>query len=426
MLRVPWLSFAAAFAILLCFAQCSPSFCAVGGRLLRAIGAGRRGSAVRVAAAFLLASLERVWVVVAALSAAIAMLVALSVMVGSFRQTVDQWVGQTVRGDVYISPAAGRVSGSRATLPNPVVSGAARLPGAALVDAYRYIVLSDQGDEIIIGARHAAVMLARPGYRVRRGSTRAALMDLSLGDQALVSGVFADRRRLSEGDHFSLDTPRGRVRFRVAGIFDDYTSDQGLVVFSLEEYRRLWNDSSINSLAVYARPGVSPGDLARQAEAAFPGYQLVIRTNGELKRIILAIFDQTFRVTYVLELIAVLVALLGIASTLMTLTVQRQRQLAAIRALGATRKQIGAVVMVEAAVIAAVAWALGSLCGTALAAELVYVVLPGFFHWTVEMAISPGIFLESLALMMPASLVAAIAPAAAATKVEVSRALRME
>jgi len=422
----PLLSFAAAFSILFGFSLLAPAACLAAAAIVDPIAARAPGIALPTGSAFLRASLERVWVVAAALAAAVSMLVGLSTMVGSFRQTVGQWVAQTVIGDVYVAPSALAVAGSAALLPNGVLSRVRLIPGVAQIDEYRFVDVLDRGRDITLTARRIPVMLAHPSYQLRHGDLAAALHDLGEGNAALVSSTLAALYHVNEGGILRIPTPAGRIGFRVAGIFPDYSSDQGVIVIPLETYRRIWRDESINSLALYLKPGARPGAVADAVDAAFPRLALNIRTNGELRAEILRIFDQTFRVTYALEAITVLVALLGIASTLITLALQRSRQFAILRAVGASREQVMASILVEAGLIGGIAWALGSVCGTALAAELIYFVLPAFFHWTVQLNFQPQIYAWSFVLVIPAALLAGALPALAASRIEISRGMRVE
>ena len=54
----------------------------------------------------------------------------------------------------------------------------------------------------------------------------------------------------------------------------------------------------------------------------------------------LRIFDSTFAITYALELIAIVVAMLGVAGTLLTLVLERRRELSMLRLIGADRRQV--------------------------------------------------------------------------------------
>jgi putative ABC transport system permease protein len=425
-LLAPKLGMAAALGILAGFALLAAPLCRVIGMVGVRVAGHTHGISVRAGASFLLASLERVWVVVAALGASLAMFVALAVMIGSFRLTVTEWVSQTVVGDVYVAPGAGASISSTAVLPAELLRRIDSVPGIRLVDPYRRIEIAYRDSLVYLVARNWQAVALVKNYTLRSGSLAVALAGLAAGRSVLVSGPFADRYRVSTGQQIALDTPTGVRSFRVAGIFRDYTSEQGLVMMSLPMYRKLWRDDAVSSVALYAQTGVSAEDLARDVAAAFPRSRLLIRTNKTLKRVILGIFDQTFRVTYSLEAVSVVVALLGIASTLLTLVISRSRQIAILRAVGASGRQVVGVILTEAILIALSSWALGLACGGALSVELIDVVLPGFFHWTVQPYWQPWISGQALLLIVPASLVAAIIPAISAIQIPISQALRTE
>ena len=73
----------------------------------------------------------------------------------------------------------------------------------------------------------------------------------------------------------------------------------------------------------------------------------------------LRIFDSTFAITYALQAIAIVVALLGIVGTLMTLVIERRRELGILRAVGASRGQVRAMIVAEAAMLGTISQVAG-------------------------------------------------------------------
>ena len=82
--------------------------------------------------------------------------------------------------------------------------------------------------------------------------------------------------------------------------------------------------------------------------AAGDDHRLFIRTNRTLRAEVLRIFDATFAITWALQAIAIVVAILGVAATLLTLVLERRRELAMLRLVGAGRRQIRRMVVIEA------------------------------------------------------------------------------
>ena len=153
----------------------------------------------------------------------------------------------------------------------------------------------------------------------------------------LISESFARRFHLAEGETLQLPVSRRRQSFPIAGIFFDYTRDQGTVFLSAKNFRKFWHDDRVNSLALYLKKDANPEAVAEEFRDRFSAKgEFSIYSNRLLRTRIFEIFDQTFAVTYVLRTIAVLVAVVGIFLGLTTLVTERSRELGIMRAIGAS------------------------------------------------------------------------------------------
>jgi putative ABC transport system permease protein len=159
---------------------------------------------------------------------------------------------------------------------------------------------------------------------------------------------------------------------------------------------------------------------------AEPGTWLNVTPHRILRQRVLRIFDQTFRITWALQAIAVLVAVLGVFATLTALVVERARDLGVLRAVGALRSQVRTIVLVESGLLGGIGALLGCGLGVVLALLLVHVINRQFFGWTIQFAFAPGVLVQAVALMVIASLVAALAPARRATLRSPGEAMRNE
>jgi len=155
-------------------------------------------------------------------------------------------------------------------------------------------------------------------------------------------------------------------------------------------------------------------------------YQLFIVSHRELRNEVLKVFDQTFAITYSLELIAILVAFLGIINSLNALVIERQRDIGIFRAIGAFRKQVEKTVLVEAGLIGFFSYLLGLLCGILLSLLLIYVINRQSFGWTIQFSIPLWSLVEAGLLVMVTSLVAGLIPARRAARMNTVETLRME
>jgi putative ABC transport system permease protein len=373
------------------------------------------------------AALDRSAAVIAALGVAVAMLIGLALMVGSFRQTVGIWIDQTLRADLFIGPTGQEVSGVDAVLPKDVLPKVRALSGVAAVDTYRSRPIQIGNQETNLSASDLKIR-ARFGHLwLRKGDSESVLSRISGKSEAVVSENFARRFKVREGDSVHLVTPTGPATLTVRGVYYDYSSDAGVLLLDRAVYARLWKDEAISNLALYLKPGIS-GDAVREAFLRRLGgkYDLRVVNNAELRRNVLNIFDQTFAITYALQIIAVLVAMLGIGNALLAILLQRQREIGILRAIGASKGQIVRISLLEASLLATWGHLVGSLSGIVLAVHLVYVINRQFFGWTLQFRITPMPFLLSYGLVSVAALVAAIPPSRKAVGVSVAEAVRTE
>jgi putative ABC transport system permease protein len=389
---------------------------------------------LRLAAAELRTGLPRAAVTVAALGSALAMVIGVSVMVESFRRTVDLWVSQTVRADLYVAPAAGqRTAGSDAVLSPEVIAAVEAMPEVRALDRLRRfeIAIGEDGGRPGRSARGGAayfdVLAQESTFLFRKGDARAILTAAAAQGAVLVSEPFARHHRLAEGDTLRLATPSGPAAFPIAGVFYDYSSDAGLVLIDLGLYRRWWRDPAINSLALYLRDPAAAGTVrAGLLSRVGRDHAFVVRSHRDIRELALAQFDQTFAVTMTLKAIAIIVAMAGVFFTLSASIVERRAQLGLLRAIGATAGQIRRMVLGEAALIGLASLAVGTVTGIGLALLLVFVINKQFFGWTILWILTPRPLIEALAVVIGASLLAAWIPGQAAMRTDPAASLREE
>jgi putative ABC transport system permease protein len=199
-------------------------------------------------------------VTVGAMVVALAMLVSVSTMVHSFRRTVQVWIGQTIRADLYVSRAARMVRGADSRLPGAVLEAVRDTPGVAEVDGLRALHLEDDRGAFVLVAGNLDVLARRGSLLFRGGNPAAVLQQLTTGGRAAVSETFAERRGLREGDWIRLQTPGGPVSLQIAGVYYDYTPEGGVVLLDRALFRKAWGDDWLTSLAIYLAPG-SPSPM---------------------------------------------------------------------------------------------------------------------------------------------------------------------
>ena len=237
--------------------------------------------------------------------------------------------------------------------------------------------------------------------------------------EVLVSEPWSRRFGAARGGWASLRTARGVRSFRIAGVYRDFSNDRGTVLLDRVLYLQLFDDPRVTSAGVLARPGVAPEELRRKILAVLGDrFALEVTTNRELREQVLRIFDRTFTVTHALEGIAITVAILGIANALVASAVERRRSFCLLRALGASRRQITAAVLLEASLAGAVAVVAAILAGAAFAALLIGVINPQSFGWSVVLHVPLVRLAAAISLVLAAAFAAGIVPGRIAASVD--------
>lgn len=374
-------------------------------------------------------------VTVSAFLVGVAIMVGVMVMIRSFRDTVEIWIDQTVMADFIVAPAGWPhvVRGGSASQALPG-SWRTRLAGAAhvsAVDAYRDVRIELEGRPTALVSRDLALHAARSRYLFLEGDSAAILSLAAAGEGVILSEVVANHLHVVKGSQISMSTPVGEKSMPVLGVFYDYATDGGKIVIDRSLYQQWWNDDGVTVFPVYIDPGVDLEQardalLEQLAEASGGSLLPTVLSNGELRREILRIFDRTFTLTYVLEAIAVIIAMLGIINTLVTSVVERRRELATLQALGSSRGQITALILWEAGYLGLLGTAMGLVGGLALAWILIRVINRQSFGWTIQVSWPLGLLVEVAVLALVASLLAGFWPARWAARQPLVEGLRYE
>ena len=417
-------SYAGLFAAFLGMALVVPAVAVLVMRLVERPLAGALGPTGRMAARGVVASLSRTGVAMSALAIAVAATVGVTVMIGSFRDTVAAWLATSLQADVYVSSPS--LVGNRpdATLPPSLLARLRAAPGVAHAGTSRVARVN------VDGARTALVTIDPPraaarAFRFADGRADDAWAAFTAGD-VFVSEPLAYRRGLGVGQRLRVRSDRGDVTLRVAAVVRDYGSSEGVILIARSAYDRLWDDRAISSIAIYAMPGLAPAELVRTLRLAAGGDEVLIRPSATIREASLAIFDRTFAVTGVLRLIVTVVAFVGVLAAVMALELDRGRELAVLRAQGVTPGEVWRLVTAQTGLLGLVAGLAAIPVGLALAALLVFVINRRAFGWTLDFALTAAPLAQALGLALAAAVLAGLYPAWRLSRRPLAAALREE
>lgn len=321
---------------------------------------------------------------VAGVVASLALSVALTIMVASFRDGVSSWLGSVLPADLYARSAGSSSAAEQAWFGADWVAQAAQVPGIQRLEASRSVGL------LMSPERPQVTLIARP---LPDPAAQLPLLQAPLPARTDEVGVFVSEAMVSlygatPGSLLQLPLRAGLQTVRVRGVWRDYVRQFGSVVMAQGDYQRLTGDMRLNDLALWLAPGTTTAAAQQALRALMPDpAMLEFASSTELRKMSLHIFDRSFAVTYYLQAVAIVIGLVGIAASLSAQVLARRKEFGLLSHLGLTRRQVVLVVAGEAAAWVASGVLVGLVLGLAISMVLVFVVNPQSFHWSMDLVL---------------------------------------
>lgn len=369
----------------------------------------------------------RTSVTVSALMIGIALSVAVKGTMLSFKASVEEWLHQSVTADLVIRSSSALPGPDAVDMPETLGDEIRKVAGVEAVNRFRMVQQEYQGTNVVLYSVEMPVYRQySPGIWVE-GKADRVYDAVTAKNAVYVSENFMNRFGVHSGDEIELTTPSGPQRFRIEGVRVDYMSDQGVIGMDRVIFKKYWKDNGVDSYDVFLAPGAQVGAV-RDAIATGPGkpYRLVLQTNAEYRKEVENAIDQSFKITYAMELIAIIIAVIGIINTLMVSVLDRTREIGMLRAIGFTREQVRKLVVSEAGVMGVVAGVFGAFAGVGFSLIITRVILRSVIGWTTPFVFPTTSMATGMILAVVVSMASGFYPAWKAASANIIRALEYE
>jgi putative ABC transport system permease protein len=342
----------------------------------------------------------------AAVVAAVGLMIAMAIMVASFRDSLDAWLQRMLPADLYLRTGA---AGDTGFLDRASQEAIARLPGIRRIEFLRaqQVLLDPSLPRVTLLARdldaaraEAVLPLIVPPVRPGPGEPPSMW----------ITEIVADLYRLRPGARVEVPLAGRSAAFTVAGVWRDYARQNGALLIDRAVYIALTADHLVTDAALWLAPGVAPGQVQAALRSALPhGERIEVALPDEIRQLSLGIFDRTFAVTYALEGCAILIGLFGLSTGVASQVAARRREFGVLRHIGMTRGQIKAMLACEGLLSSALGLAVGLIPGWLISLILIHVINRQSFHWSMELHMPWALLsLLALALLLLATLTAAV------------------
>jgi putative ABC transport system permease protein len=321
------------------------------------------------------------------------LMVAMAIMVYSFRVSFEDWLGKLLPADLQLRGALGN---DTAYWSPQDQQAAAALAGVARAEFRRTRPL-------LLDARRPPVTLIVRGSSARQVNEELPLLQSFAGPvaddapPAWISEAVADLYGYAPGARIDLPLGGQLRHFTVAGIWRDYARAFGAVVITRPAYIEASHDADANEGSVWLEPGSDPARVEAELRAALThgatassssaAATFEVLTSTALRERSLRIFDRAFAITYGIEAVAVIIGLMGVSFAASSTALARRAEFGMLRHVGMLRRQVVAMLASEGVLMSSLGVLYGLILGGALSLVLVYVVNRQSFNWSIDFAV---------------------------------------
>ncbi len=299
--------------------------------------------------------------------------------------------------------------------------------GITAIDQFRAIDISYNNLPVVLATGDFSVLSKFGNLVIKAGSPAGKLNHYMVNrNSAIVSEAFSLKHKVKVGDTLNLKTPSGPADLEIAAIYFDYSRERGYIILDRTTFLKFYQESKINSFVIYLNDKTKLNNVRKEILNKLHEHRLIIRSNSELKKQVLEVFDKTFAITYSLELIAILVAVLGLFNTLVSLILERKREIGILRFIGAFTGQVKRMILIEAGILGLIGSVMGLMAGIVVSYILIFVINKQSFGWTIQIHFPYLYIFLLVAFSWGISVLAGLYPARLAQQLNPKEAVRVE
>ena len=337
------------------------------------------------------------------------LMVAMAIMIHSFRVSFDHWLGKLLPADLQLREPFGN---DTAFWSSADQASLAAIPGVSQVEFRRT-------RQLLLDPKRAPVTLIARGASEAETAAQLPLVRSAqaprANSSAWISEALQDLYGYKVGDTIAVPLAGHMIPFTVAGVWRDYARLSGSIVISRDTYQADTGDTGANEGSVWLNPGVEAASMEKLLRSHLnDGDAVEITTTAALHERSLKIFDRAFAITYALEVIAVIIGLTGVSFAASSTALARRAEFGMLRHIGMLRTQIIGMLADEGILTSAFGVIYGLALGIALSLVLVYVINRQSFNWSIDLDVPARLLaLLSLVLIGAAAITAVISGRAA-------------
>jgi len=236
-------------------------------------------------------------------------------------------------------------------------------PGVASARPYWGALLDMRGERMWVRARSAGAPRLLEASQIVEGDLARATAELRGGGWATVSSGFAATRRLKVGSPFTLPTPSGPERLRVAAVTTNIGWTPGALTLSAADFRRWWPGARPTAYEVDLRSGVSEEAGRSAVRRALADPALLVQTLSQREAVYMRSARQGLQTLGEISTLLLITAALAVAAALSAAIWLRRSWFASLKTKGFSSRQLLRTLLWESAIVLVIGCAVGTVLG---------------------------------------------------------------
>ena len=397
----PFFSYAGILLVLAGFAAGSPyyleKFLQKGQNLLKKIFRAPG----TISSADIYSSLYRFSIALISVTISTALIISMMVLINSFETSLKNWINKNLNADIFIKSSSCSSNFCFEPIDSNVLSKIKDIDGIAALNPFMAMQGKFRGRDVIYGFGDEKVVKKYndniENYNIIRTTAVSEYLKIKYG--------------IEKGDDILIDTPAGRKKFKVREVFTSYSTTQGFIILDKSFQKKYWGSSAFTQLSVFLKKDADTEKVIKKIKEKLEGaYTLDILNNNVLRQKVMGIFNNSFQITYAIQLTALIISLLGVANMLYAVALERKREISILKYLGADNKFLTKIYMISAGFIGFCGIIYGVILGFILSFITIKVVNTISFGWSISIHLNAVKIFITLMILLIFVILAGILP----------------
>ncbi len=400
----------------------------------RSLGKNTKRPMIKLSLENLIRSRKRTTSNVMALMVGLFLVMMIATVRASFHDTLTNWFNEIFIADVMVASTGRMIVADVQPIREEIQKEILEIPGVKPIgadrgSASRIVPYYYHGKKMAIKAYdHYADFYQYQNFAIQNGDRKKIAPLLYTGEpNVILTQSFLTKQHKNIGESVELDTPSGTIAFKIVGSITDFASAEGVIYISRENYKKYWKDPLVTAFIINIEPGHSLEEVRAEIDRRIgKKWNVITISNAEFKEQMQQAIERSFAYTRAIEAIALLVGLLGLLNTLLISVMERTREIGMLRAVGATKKQISNMILLESLMQGVFGSIVAIILGSYVGKLFVEYALTTTLGWIIDFHFPKESVLQTLLTGIIVAMIAGILPARRAANLEITESLDYE